>query len=78
MTSIQNFSGQVSLPVQAQKQQLATGVNFRAGEVDSFIRQSSPSSQDVEMMRSGEFITKIDKYTTIKTEEMFNILNKLK
>lgn len=51
MTSIQNLSGQVSLPVQVQKQQLTTGVNFKAGEVDSFIRQSSPSSQDAEMMR---------------------------
>ena len=41
MTSIQSFTGQVPQPVQMQKSQFTSGVNFKANMVDSFERQSS-------------------------------------
>lgn len=50
MTSIQSFVGQTQQLSPMKKQQFASNVNFKAGDVDSFVRQSS-SPQDAEMMQ---------------------------
>lgn len=52
MQNVQNVTGTVIQQPIVQKTKFAPSMNFKAGEVDSFVRQSSSSSpQEAEMMR---------------------------